>query len=51
MILIVFGFICGSLMGKAYNSGDAVWAVAAGLVMIASAIVDATERRKKNGRE
>lgn len=30
---------------------DPVWAVAAGLFVIASAIVDATERRKKDGRK
>ena len=49
MSVLGLGLVAGFLLGKACISGDAAWAVAAGLVTIASAIVDATERRKGNG--
>lgn len=48
MSVLGLGIVAGCLLGKACISGDAVWAVAAGLVSIASAILDATERRKGN---
>lgn len=49
MILILFGVIAGYCLGKALAIGDAGWAVVSGLFAIASAIIFAAERRKKNG--
>lgn len=48
MILTLFGVITGYCLGKAFAIGDAGWAVVSGLFAIASAIVVASERRKKD---